>query len=113
EIEPDPAQLDRAIAVLNRAGVRIMELEGGKTIGIWSDLDGPEIRAALRALGSDRLPVRYLDGADIPERYRRRRGEGVPVPMNVLAEMDRHPAEPWKVRDRVLAEMGWRSKGNP
>jgi hypothetical protein len=29
--------------------------------------------------------------------------------MNVLAEMERHPDEPWKVRDRMLQEMGWRS----
>jgi hypothetical protein len=31
----------------------------------------------------------------------------------VLTEMQRHPAEPWKVRDRMLDEMGWRSKGVP
>ncbi len=45
---PDPAELARASAVQNRAGVRIMALEGGATIGVWSDLDGPEVRAALR-----------------------------------------------------------------
>jgi hypothetical protein len=44
--------------VLNRAGIRIMALEGGATIGVWSDLDGPEVRAALRTFGSDRLPLR-------------------------------------------------------
>jgi integrase len=27
--------------------------------------------------------------------------------MSVLAEMERHPADPWKVRDRMLNEMGW------
>jgi hypothetical protein len=95
--DPDPAELARASAVLNRAGVRIMALEGGATIGVWSDLDGPEVRAALRTLGSDRLPVRYLDGAGVPMRYKVRRVEGEPVPMNVLAEMERHPTEPWKV----------------
>jgi hypothetical protein len=31
--------------------------------------------------------------------------------MSVLAEMERHPAEPWAVRDRMLNEMGWCSKG--
>jgi hypothetical protein len=46
-------------------------------------------------------------------RYKVRRVEGEPVPMNVLAEMERRPAEPWKVRDRMLYEMGWCSKGIP
>ena len=30
--------------------------------------------------------------------------------MNVLTEMERHLAEPWKVRDQMLNEMGWRTK---
>lgn len=113
EAGPDPAELARASAVLNRAGVRIMALDGGATIGVWSDMDGPEVRAALRTFGSDRLPLRYLDGAGVPMRYKVRRVDGEPVPMNVLAEMERHPAEPWKVRDRMLNEMGWCSKGIP
>lgn len=110
EAGPDPEKLARASAVLNLAGVRIMALEGGATIGVWSDLDGPEVRAALRAFGSDRLPVRYLDGAGIPMRYKLRRAVGEPVPMNVLNEMERHLADPWKIRDRMLNEIGWRSK---
>jgi hypothetical protein len=73
---PNPAELARASAVLNRAGVRIMALEGGATIDVWSDLDGPEIRAALRTFGSDRFPLRYLDGAGVPMRYKLRRGGG-------------------------------------
>jgi len=108
EAEPDPAELARASAVLNQVGVRIMALETGATIGVWSDLDGPEVRAALRTFGSDSLPVRYLDGAGIPIRYKLRRVEGEPVPMNVLAEMERHPEKSWVVRDRMLKEMGWR-----
>ena len=110
EAGPDPAELARASAALNRAGVRIMALEGGATIGVWSDLDGPKVRAVLRTFGADRLPVRYLDGAGIPMRYKLRRVEGEPVPMNVLNEMERHEAEPWKVRDGILNEMGWCSK---
>jgi len=113
EVGPDPAELARASAVLNRAGVRIMALEGGATIGVWSDLDGPEVRAALRTFGSDRLPVRYLDWAGVPMRYKLRRVDGEPVPINVLAAMEQHPAEPWKVQDRMLNEMGWCSKGTP
>jgi hypothetical protein len=57
--------------------------------------------------------VRYLDAAVVPARYKVRRVEGEPVPMNVLAEMQRHPAEPWKVRDRILNDMNWCSKGIP
>lgn len=106
---PDPAELAFASAVLNRAGVRIMRLEGAATIGVWSDLDGPEVRAALRTLTMESMPVRYLDGAGIPMRYKVRRVEGEPVPLSVLAEMKRHPEEPWKVRDRMLNEMGFRS----
>jgi len=80
EAGPDPAELARPSGVLNRAGVRIMRLEGVASIGVWSDLDGPDVRRALRTLGMDRLPVRYLDGADIPMRYKLRRGKGEPVP---------------------------------
>jgi hypothetical protein len=110
EAAPDPEELARASAVLNRAGVRIMAVEGGATIGVWSDLDGPEVRAALRAFGSDGLPVRYLDGACIPMKYKLRGVEGEPVPTTVLAEMERHKTGPWQVRDRMLTEMGCRSK---
>jgi hypothetical protein len=31
--------------------------------------------------------------------------------MNVLAAMEQHPAEPWKIRGRMLNETGWCSKG--
>ena len=108
EAKPDPAELAHASAVLNQTGVRIMPLGGGATIGVWSDLDGPEVRAALRVFGFDRLPLRYLDGAGVPMRYKVRRAEGEPVPMSVLAEMERQQAEPWKVRDRrlILSEQG-------
>ena len=108
--DPDSAELARASAVLGRAGVRIMALAGGATIGVWSDTDGPEVRAALRAFGWDGLPVRYLDGTGVPMRYKARRVDGEPVPMNVLAAMEQHPPDPWKVRDRMLKEMGWRPK---
>jgi len=113
EAGPDPAELARASGVLMRGGVRIMALEGGATIGVWSDLDGPEVRAALRTFGSDGMPVRYLDGAGVPMRYKVRRVDGEPVPMSVLAAMEQHPAEPWKVRDRMLNEMGWCLNGVP
>ena len=107
EAGPDPAEMARASAILDQTGVRIMTLEGGAAIGVWSDLDGPEVRAALRTFGSDQLPLRYLDGTGVPTRYKLRRVDGEPVPMNVLAEMERHPAEPWTVGDRMLKQMGW------
>ena len=106
-MQPDAAELARASAILNRAGVRLMQLDGVNIIGVWSDLDGPKVRAALGVCGSDRLPVRYLDGAAVPMRYKVRRVEGEPVPRDVLLEMERSPREPWKVRDRMLQEMGW------
>jgi hypothetical protein len=88
-----------------------MQIEGVAVIAIWSDLDGPEIRAALRAFGSDRLPVRYLDGHGVSMRYKLRRVAGEPVPMSVLAEMEGNPAEPWNVRDRMLNDMAWVKHG--
>lgn len=97
-------------AVLNRTGVRIIELERGAAIGLWSDLDGPEVRA-VQSIGLNELPISYLDGSGIPMRYKARRVEGEPVPINVLVEMERHPQDPWRVRTQMLTEMGWRSKG--
>jgi hypothetical protein len=115
----------QASVVLKNAGMRLMELEGGTTVGLWSDLDGPDVRAALRIFESYLLPVRYLDGSRVPMRYKVRRVHGEPVPMNVLSEMERlqeklaqyqralplseqpAPAEfPWTARDRMLSAMG-------
>ena len=103
------AHLAHASDLLNRRGVRIMPLADGLTIGVWSDLDGPEIRAALRVLEMDQRPVRYLDGAGIPIRYKTRRVAGEAVPLNVLAEMEAKPEQPWLVRDRLFKQ-GEKSK---
>ena len=59
------------------------------------------------------LPIRYLDAVGIPMRYKSRSVEGEPVPMNVLRAMEVNPVEPWVIRDRMLDEMGWCSKGRP
>ena len=91
-------KIEAASAVFNRRGVRIMRIDGGAVIGIWSDLDGPEIREALQVVEVT-LPIRYLDGAGIPPPYRTRRVAGEAVPLGVLAAMEQHMAEPWKVRD--------------
>ena len=112
--DPDTAELARASAVLNRAGVRIMQFDGTIIIGAWSDLDGPGIRAALCTLGHAGLPIRYLDGAGVPVHYKVRSVKGEPVPLSVLAEMERQPGEPWKVRDRMLTKRnGFRSRAKP
>jgi hypothetical protein len=109
-LEPEPADLARASSVLRQVGVRILNLESVATIGLWSDLDGPDVRTALRVFGSGRMPIRYLDGTDIPMHYKLRRADGEPVPLNVLAEMERRPTDPWIVRDQMLDEMAWRPK---
>jgi hypothetical protein len=110
EATPDAAPSDQelvaATAILNRAGVRIMRLEGGEAIGVWSDLDLPAIRAALRILGMGELPVRYLDGPAVPLKYKLRRIAGEPVPEYVRLEMERS-SEPWKVREQMLG-LAWR-----
>jgi hypothetical protein len=94
-----------ASAVL--AGVRLIgDVHGIDAVGIWSDLDSAEVRVALAVYGSDQVPVRYLDGADVPMKYKLRRVPGEPVPAHVRNAMVRAPNEPWKVRDRLLAEMG-------
>jgi len=58
--KPTPKELAHASAVLAKAGIRLMRIDGMDVVGIWSDLDGPEARAALRTYGSGQLPVRYL-----------------------------------------------------
>ena len=81
EEKPEPNEPVRAAAnsLLGRVGMRLMELESGTTVGLWSDLDGPPVRAALAVFGSDVLPVRYVDG-DVPMRFELRRVAGEPVP---------------------------------
>lgn len=44
-------------------------------------------------------------------KYKLRKAPGEPVPGNVLAAMEQAADEPWVVRDRMLAEMGWTPNG--
>ena len=101
------SEMDRASALLNWAGARLMRLEGVVTVGLWSDLDCPEIREALRVLGIGDAPVRYVDGSGIPDEYKLRLVVGDPVPLSVLRAMERRSADPWTVRDELLSQMGW------
>jgi len=67
--------LAQADEILGRAGVRLMTLDdGGNAIGVWGDMDSPELREAIRAYGWGESLIRYLEnGAGIPERYKTRR----------------------------------------
>jgi hypothetical protein len=91
--------IDAAVDLLNQTGTRIMHLESGDAIGLWSDLDSSAIRDALKAIEMDNLPVRYLDGDGIPVRYKLRQVAGDPVPDSVRREMEQS-VEPWKVRNQ-------------
>jgi hypothetical protein len=99
------SQVAVAKAVLSRTGVRIMALDDGQTVGIWSDLDSPDVRAAVETLGMEAWPVKYLDEPEIPARYKLRQIAGKPVPASVLLQMIRATSEPWARRDIMLAEM--------
>jgi hypothetical protein len=111
--DPTPQELAQASSVLAKSGIRLMRVDGVDYVGIWSDLDGPEVRAALRTYGSGQVLVRYLDGDSIPMKYKWRKVPGEPVPANVLAAMEQEPNQPWVVRDRMLDEMGWSPNGIP
>jgi hypothetical protein len=99
--EPSAKELSDATALLNRTGVRIMRLEAGDAIGVWTDRDSASIRQALRLLAMDELPIRYLDGPDVPDRYKLRPIPGDPVPNPVREAMEKS-SEPWKVRSRMV-----------
>jgi len=59
-----------ATRLMNITGCRIIRDGEQLLVGVWSDLDGPEIRAALRALGMQSLPVVHLESADVDVRYK-------------------------------------------
>jgi hypothetical protein len=60
----------KAVRLLNLAGLRIIRNGQGLKIGVWQDLDGPELRAALRVAGLHVHPVVYLESAEAPIRYK-------------------------------------------
>src|SRR5215469_17965917 len=68
--EPGTDELARASRLLSEAGVRLMEINGVFTVGIWSDLDSPALRAAIRMFHDSGMPpIRYLDGPGIPPEF--------------------------------------------
>jgi hypothetical protein len=105
--EPDSGDVQRAYALLRRHEVRYLELEGQALIGVWADQDSPIIRAALQIVGWGDLPVRYLDGAGVPDRYKGTRLSMEPVPIAVLHAMEAALEKPWSVRDEMLARVRW------
>lgn len=114
EEERNTSALAWANQVYKLNGVRLLSTDGQLTgIGVWSDLDGPHIREAIAIFGNQDIPVRYVDGPNIPMKYKVRKMKGTPVPLDVVAAMDKanlahRPA--WEVRDRMLAEIKWRCK---
>ena len=101
-------KIEGAMAALDRAGVRFLTLDGERVVGVWSDRDGERLRGALREIGAGALTVVYLDGPGVPDRWKGRAAAGEPVPLNVLQAMMAAAAEPWTVRDEMLAAMRWR-----
>jgi hypothetical protein len=109
----DRTEMRRASDCLARAEVRLIDSDGSVIVGVWSDLDSALIRGALEVVGWARFPICYLDGSSVPDKLKTRRVEGEPVPLNVLAEMQRQQSKPWVVRDRMLKEIDWRPNGIP
>ena len=52
-------------------GCRSMDLDGQRVIGCWQELDDRDFQEALKLLKDwINLPVLWLDGPTIPEKYR-------------------------------------------
>jgi hypothetical protein len=84
--DPDPAELARASAVLNRAGVRIMALEGGTTIGLWSRQGGARNQGGSSVPQDGRATSALPRWRRHPDSVQSAAGGRGTVPMNVLAE---------------------------
>jgi hypothetical protein len=96
-----------ALSLLNSIGARIVVFAAGyEATGIWSDLDGPEVRSAIRTLGRGDLPVLYLDSPGCPDHYKVRRVPGETIPLSILTAMEAAASEPWRVRDELLKLIG-------
>ncbi|MFL6448520.1 MAG: hypothetical protein ACJ746_12640 [Bryobacteraceae bacterium] len=103
------ARFQWAEATLFNNDVRILELDGVMTAGIWADLDSKDIRDALE-IRFPGIPTCYRDGKD-SALDKDRRVAGEPVPLSVLAEMVKCESRPWVKRDELLATMNWNPQG--
>lgn len=114
EVGHDLAAMQGAVALLNAAGCRIIRRPDGFSVGVWSDMDGPEPRAAIATVWPG-APVVYLDGTrPLDPRYRVRAADDDRrlVPLSIVRAMEEAeaamPGSGWQVRDRLLAERGGR-----
>ena len=62
--------LQSALRLLNERGCRSMNFNGQRVIGCWPELDDRDFQEALKLVKMDHLPVRWLGGPTIPEKYR-------------------------------------------
>jgi hypothetical protein len=104
------AQFQWAEATLFKNDVRILELDGVMTAGIWADLDSKDLRDALE-IRFPGTPISYVDAAQVPAREKVRRVPGEPVALSVVAEMEKCGSCPWIKRDELLAAMNWKAQG--
>jgi hypothetical protein len=70
---PTDSEIAQAMRLLNLTGCRIIRNESVLEIGVWEDLDGVEIRQALRTVGLDAHPIVHLESAGVDLRYNVRR----------------------------------------
>lgn len=60
----------RANRLIAAAGVRFPRIAGVYVVAIRRERDSPQLRDALEIMGSGAMPVKYLDEADVPARYK-------------------------------------------
>jgi hypothetical protein len=101
----------QAMALLNGIGARAVWVGPAVYIGLWSDLDSPQLRSTIRTLGWDEYSVMYLDSSGVPPRYKVRRVAGDCVPLHVLRAMEADQTTPWVTRDRMLLSGTHRTGG--
>jgi len=87
-----PEQVE-ALRLLNLSGARILRHYSEFRIGVWEDLDGPELRAAIATVGMSELRIVHLESAEVPLRYK------------VRSCPDRNPGESFQAwQTRALRE---------
>jgi hypothetical protein len=67
------SEINHAMRLLNLAGCRIIAEDCGFLIGIWDDLDGPELRRAIWVLGMGEHRIVYLESRQIAIQFKSRR----------------------------------------
>ncbi len=72
DLVPDDSVLSPT-QLLNLTGCRLLFNTEQLHIGVWADLDSPELRAALKGVNLDEYPVVHLDLANVTPEYKVRR----------------------------------------